>query len=392
MKSVSKLFFLFAAAAVFFPAKLDAAETANTFRPAWWCRGAHAQTIGGALWRADAEVTYERERLDTPDGDFLDLDWLKADGRAPLVVVLHGLGSSSDSNYVRTMMEEVSNRGWQAVAVNARGSTGPNRLTQSDHSGKTEDLDWVIKKIIERGITDEIYLVGFSAGGNKVVKWLGENGDEVPVQVKKAAAVSGAYDLAEAVENLDQGFNRRMYTGRMLKGLKKQVFAKREKVSGVIDLKKAEEAETFAVYDAVVTAPMNGFKDERDFWARASAAPVLAAVQRPVLMIHARNDSFLPEEDLPLETIRQSKYLKLMLTPDGGHLGFVSGKVPFRLDRWLEKTTLDFLQAKEPEAAADQESWPHGFANFMTSQDQARQSAEDERIKSSILPDESSLE
>jgi len=289
-------------------------------------------------------------------------------------------------------MEEVSNRGWQAVAVNARGSTGPNRLTQSDHSGKTEDLDWVIKKIIERGITDEIYLVGFSAGGNKVVKWLGENGDEVPVQVKKAAAVSGAYDLAEAVENLDQGFNRRMYTGRMLKGLKKQVFAKREKVSGVIDLKKAEEAETFAVYDAVVTAPMNGFKDERDFWARASAAPVLAAVQRPVLMIHARNDSFLPEEDLPLETIRQSKYLKLMLTPDGGHLGFVSGKVPFRLDRWLEKTTLDFLQAKEPEAAADQESWPHGFANFMTSQDQARQSAEDERIKSSILPDESSLE
>lgn len=334
---------LFAALALGIP-HAGAVEIPDTFRPAWWCRGSHAQTILGALLRRGPAVPYVRERLDTPDGDFIDVDWVKGPEQAPLAVVLPGLGGSSDANYVRLLVDRLRGSGWQAAVLNARGSTGPNRLPRIEHSGNTGDLDFLVGKILERRLSARIFLAGYSAGGNKVLKWLGEKGNGVPAEVKKAAVVSAACDLAKAAANLDRGFNKKVYTKRLLDGLKGQLLRKETVVRPLIDLDKVKAADTFRVFDREATAPLDGFRDENDYWERASSAGGLGRIRVPVLMVHARNDSFLTQDDLPLGALRASPEIRLMLTSDGGHLGFVSGPRPFHPDEWLEKTVADFLR------------------------------------------------
>ncbi len=322
-----------------------AAYSGRPFKQAWWCRGAHLQTIAGGLFRSDPKVPLREERLETPDGDFIVLDWLDGKEHAPLVVILHGLGGSARVPYVHTLLKKIQTVGWQAVAINARGSTEPNRLAETNHGGQTKDLDWTIRKIIERKKTDKIYLVGFSIGGNQALKWLGEQGEHAPVE--KAVAVSVPYKLATSVQNLDKGFNRKVYTSRMLKSLKTHALEKERRFPGSLDRKKVAESSTFQVYDREATARLNGFKNETEYWSQSSSENYLLKIRRPTLLIHAADDPFLPERDLPLEKIkRNASYLELLLTPAGGHLGFVSSKCPFRLDDWLEQTILDFFTAE----------------------------------------------
>ena len=313
------------------------------FRPAWWCRGAHFQTIYGGLFRPAPKISLRRERLEIPDGDFLDLDWLDSPQKSPLVIILHGLGSSSKAAYLGAIFGEIQKLGWRAVLLNARGVAEPNRLPETSHGGQTKDLDWVIHRVLEQKQADKIFLVGYSLGGNQTLKWLGEKGNHIP-EVGKAAVVSVPYNLAAAVRNLDQGFNREVYTRAMLSGLKSTALRKEKNFPGIIDKKKVRGASTFAVYDREVTARLNGFKDEQEYWEKSSSVNYLGQIRRPVLLIHARNDTFFPARDLPHEEIKKSEHLELLLTPDGGHLGFVSGKWPFRPDCWLEKTILGFLQ------------------------------------------------
>ena len=323
------------------------AASNRPFKPAWWCPGAHIQTIAGALFRADPNVPLRQERLKTPDGDFIVLDWLEGRERTPLVVILHGLGGSANVTYVHTLLEKIQARGWQAVAVNARGSTEPNLLPETNHGGQTKDLDWTIRTILERKKADKIYLVGFSIGGNQSLKWLGEQGAGAPVE--KAVVVSVPYNLETTVRNLDKGFNQKVYTSRMLKALKPRSLDKATRFPGSLDAKKVAEAKTFEVYDREATARLNGYKDEIDYWGQSSSENFLDKIRRPTLLIHAANDPLLPERDLPLEEIKSNPgYLELLLTRDGGHLGFVSGKCPFRLDDWLEQTILDFFTTAAP--------------------------------------------
>ncbi len=335
--------------AILFCSPVEVFASENSFKPAWWCRGRHFQTIYSGLFRPKPDVPVTRERLNTPDGDFVDVDWLDGPPGSPYVVILHGFGSSTRAAYIATLLDEIRKAGWRAVAGNARGAIEINRLIELNDAGDTRDLDWLVRQLIQTKKAERIYLVGFSVGGNRVLKWLGEKGASIPSEVKQAVAVSAPYDLAKTAKNLDKGFNRRVYTRSLLKTLRAQALAKDRQFPGVIDKEKVLKAKTFQVYDHEVSAALNGYADEREYWAKSSSMNYLQTIHVPTLLIHAANDPFLPKEDLPIAAIEESKHLKLLLPRDGGHLGFVSGKVPFRQDRWLERQILDTFH--QPSAA-----------------------------------------
>lgn len=332
-----------------FPIHLQAQEISNQFKPAWWCRGSHLQTIYGGLFRANPEIPLKRERFETPDGDFLNLSRLDGSPNTPVIVVLHGLGSSSEAPYIHSLLSKIHQAGWRAVAINARGSGKElNRLKEIHHGGKTNDLDSIINYLIETKHEKLIYLVGYSLGGNIILKWLGEKEAALPKEVKKAVAVSVPYDLAKAAQNLDHGFNQKVYTRLLLRGLKKQALEKEKQFPGIIDVEKVKNADTFQIFDREVTARLNGFQDENDYWKQSSSLHFLERIKTPVLLIHAANDPFLPVKNLPLEIIKQSPNLKLLLTSDGGHLGFISGSIPFRPNDWLERVILEYFKDQHP--------------------------------------------
>ena len=311
------------------------------FKPAWWCAGANAQTIMGALFRTRLCPLLIRERIDTPDGDFLDLDFLE--GKGPTVVILHGLEGSSKAATVLSLLGEIKKCGGRACAVNMRMcSDEPNRVLATYHSGKTEDLDCVIRYLKKKVKHKKLFLVGFSIGGNMVLKWLGEQGALAADIVEKAVAVSVPYDLTKTVERMDRGFNRAVYTRSLLKSLKAKLRVKKKLYPDVLGLERLKKCETFHVFDRVVTAPLNGFRDETDYWTQASSRPFLKGIRVPTLLVHAEDDPFFPGELLPYDEFRKSEYLHPLIVPAGGHLGFVTG-APWKRGHWLEKTILDFL-------------------------------------------------
>jgi predicted alpha/beta-fold hydrolase len=311
--------------------------------------GADAQTIVGALFRAKPRVGLIRQRIDTPDGDFLDLDFLDAQGadalEAPIIVILHGLEGSSQAPYILSLLGEIKRRGGAACAVNLRMCSGePNRLPATYHSGKTEDLDCVIRYLKEKGGRKRLFLVGFSIGGNMILKWLGEQGSRASEIIEKAVAISVPYDLAKSVELMDRGFNREVYTRSLLASLKAKLRVKKRLYPDAIRWDRIKKCNTFQVFDREVTAPLNGFADETDYWTKASSGPFLKDIRVPTLLIHAEDDPFFPARLLPYEEFRKSDYLVPLIVPGGGHVGFVAGP-PWKWDAWLEARTLDFLQA-----------------------------------------------
>ncbi len=343
-----------------------ASASLKDFQPAWWCRGGDAQTICGGIFRHPPKISYRRERLDLPDGDFVDLDWADGNPGTPVVVIFHGLASSSGSPYIKTLIAETQKKGWRGVVMNARGQSGePNRLKGTHNAGRSQDVGWTVQHVINvlssphalsgdpksldsrfRGNDNKIkiYLVGYSIGGNILLKWLGETGDAVPAQVKKAAAVSVPYDLEKTAEHLDKpGINRGVYTHLMLKVLIPLALEKEKRFPGILNYELVEHATTFKVYDREVTAHLNGFKDEIEYWHQSSSKNYLAGIRVPTLLIHAANDPFLPGEFVPVEEMKKNPKLQLLLTSDGGHLGFVSGKWPGQMDSWLEDTILEYV-------------------------------------------------
>jgi hypothetical protein len=315
------------------------------FRPAWWCRNRHAQTIWGPLFRK-IRLGLRRERIETADGDFVDLDW--ADGvpaEAPLVLVLHGLEGSSQSHYVLGLLAGARARGWRGVALNFRSCSGElNRRPRFYHSGDTGDLDAIVRLLVEREPRLRLGIVGVSLGGNVLLKWLGEQGDDVPVGVKAAAGISVPFDLTPCAYVLDRGFAKRLYTANFMRTMRRKVADKARVYPGFVDLAATRRARTFAVYDTVVTAPLSGFADAQDYWRRASCRPYLGRVARPALVINAADDPFVPPEALPMPT-ELPPHVQLVVTPRGGHVGFLEGRWPWRVGAWAERRALDFLGA-----------------------------------------------
>lgn len=312
------------------------------FRAPWWCRNGHLQTVWGPLFRR-GRLPLRRERIDTADGDFVDLDWLDGPAASPLLLVLHGLEGSARSHYVTGLFREAARWRWRGVALNFRSCSGEaNRLPRFYHSGDTADLAQVVSVLAEREPTLRIGAVGVSIGGNVLLKWLAEGGQDTPKQVVGAVAISVPFDLTACVRVLDQGLRRAVYTAAFLRSLKAKVRDKVREHGAIVDVRAAMRARTFAEYDRAVTAPLHGFVDERDYWTRASSLPLLERIRRRTLLINALDDPFVPVASLP-DPLRLPSCVAAEFVARGGHVGFVEGRWPWRVTSWAERRAVVFL-------------------------------------------------
>jgi hypothetical protein len=300
--------------------------------------------VWGPLVRRGA-TPWRRERVATPDGDFVDLDWLAAPAAAgaPLLLVLHGLEGNNRSHYVRGLLRLAREAGWRGLVLNFRSCSGePNRLPRFYHSGDTDDLDLVVRLLVEREPDLQIGAVGVSLGGNVLLKWLGERGDGAPGALRACVAISTPYDLAACARVLDRGFAKHTYTASFMRSFKQKVRDKDRLFPQFVDVSAAMRARTFAAYDRCVTAPLHGFADELDYWRRASCKPYLARVRRPALLLSAFDDPFVPIDALP-DPATLPPNIVAEFTERGGHVGFVEGP-PWRPRAWAERRALAFLR------------------------------------------------
>ncbi len=317
------------------------ALTPQPFVPARWLRNPHVQTVYGALFAPAPRVAFRRERWDTPDGDFVDVDLVPGPSGTPWVHLFHGLEGSSNSPYARMLMKRVADRGWCGSVLHFRGCSGePNRLARAYHSGDTEEVDWFLRRL--RGMAGDVpfYAAGVSLGGNAFTKWLGIVGDDAKPLVSAAAAISAPLDLMAAGDALGKGFGR-AYSRHFLTTLKRGALERLERFPGLFDREAVVRARSLRDFDNVVTAPLHGFRDTDDYWTRASAKPHLAGIRVPTLILNARDDPFLPESALPSER-DVSPAVKLEFPSHGGHVGFVTGPFPGHIE-WLPQRLLHFF-------------------------------------------------
>jgi predicted alpha/beta-fold hydrolase len=283
-------------------------------------------------------VALRRERWDTPDGDFIDVDFCGDPGAARELVLFHGLEGGSDSHYARALAGEALQRRWRLAIPHFRGCSGePNRKPRAYHSGDSEEIDWVLARL-----GGPVCAVGVSLGANALLKWLGERAEAARARVRRAAAVSAPLDLAAAGHALDRGLNRWVYTRHFLSTLKPKSLAKLEVFPGLFDAERVRGARTFYEFDNLVTAPLHGFRDTDHYWESASCGAYLETIAVPTLVLNARNDPFLPEQAL-LEAARKAARCVVLEFPrTGGHAGFLSAPFPGRRD-WLPRHLFDFL-------------------------------------------------
>jgi uncharacterized protein len=319
------------------------------YRAPGWLRGPHAQTIWPALYAPRPQVVYRRVRWDTPDADFVDLDWADpppGPGGAsrndrPLLVLFHGLEGCSSSHYALVLMSAAIRRGWQGVVVHFRGCSGePNRLARAYHSGDSQEIDWVLARLAAQrdaaGETGPLFAAGVSLGANVLLKWLGERGDAAR-RVSAAAALSPPQDLHAGAICLSRGFGR-VYSMNFLRTLKRKSLAKLERFPGIFDRRSLLAARDFFAFDEIVTAPLHGFASAIDYWTRSSCRQYLPGIEVPTLVVNALNDPFLPPSALARPD-QVSRHVRLEYPQTGGHVGFVSGSFPGRLD-WIEQRVI----------------------------------------------------
>jgi predicted alpha/beta-fold hydrolase len=303
--------------------------------------GPHLPTLWAARGRRSPTFTTTRERLELPDGDFIDLVWSDASGARPLVLVLHGLEGGFDSPYVRRVMHTIVAHGWGACLLQFRGCSGePNRLARSYHSGDTADLSFLLQTLYTRFPAREIGAIGYSMGGNVLLKWLGEQ--RANAGLAAAVAVSVPFDLAAAARRLDQGFSR-FYQRHLLTSLRQKMLAKLARFAVPFSAAELVAARSFWRYDDCVTAPLHGFRDAADYYAQSSCLPRLHAIEVPTLIVHARNDPFLPATSIP-RAADCAAALTLEVHARGGHVGFVTDPAPGFTRPWLEARVVRFLQ------------------------------------------------
>jgi predicted alpha/beta-fold hydrolase len=330
----------------------------NSYRAPLWLPGGHAQTLYAALVVPRPRVAYRRERWDTPDGDFIDLDWVEdqvpgsrfqvqgskfeVQKEIPLVALFHGLEGNSCSHYSLALMAVVRSRRLRGVVVHFRGCSGePNRLPRAYHSGDAREIAWILGRLRARNADAPLFAVGVSLGGNALLKWLGETGVSALEVVNGAVAVSAPVDLMSAGEALGQGFSL-LYARNFLSTLKMKSLAKLDHHPGLYDAARVRAASTLREFDDLVTAPLHGYRNTDDYWTRASSKPGLRHIRVPTLVLNARNDPFLPASALP-GAGEISAAVTLEQPDGGGHVGFVSGPFPGNLD-WLPARALEFFR------------------------------------------------
>ena len=309
----------------------------SQFNPPLLLRNAHLQTLLPVISRRKMRLQYKRERLELADGDFLDLDWLHAPG-SDLAILSHGLEGSSQDATICGMAQALQRKGWNVLAWNYRGCSGElNRLPRLYHSGETGDLALVIEHAARR--FSRIALIGFSLGGNLVLKYLGEASPHTAVAC--AAAISAPVDLAASARALDQRRSNRLYLRRLIATLVRKVKAKAKHFPEQIDASQTKGIRGFADLDGRFTAPVHGFRDASDYWMRCSSRQFLREIAVPTLILSAQDDPFLTPDCFPFEEAEASARVFLEAPAMGGHLGFcdsLTGK-----ESWAERRIVEFL-------------------------------------------------
>ena len=311
----------------------------------WWLPGAHTETLAGKLLRPTPVLGMTVERVDTSDGDFLDLAWMpETDPEAPVVLVLHGLEGHTRRGYMIQMYQALARQGMRAVGLNFRGCSGEiNRAARFYHSGETEDVVFIVKLIRDRFPRRAIMAVGFSLGGNVLLKLLGEQGDRGDPPLAAASAISVPYDLSAGAAALEQGSMARVYTKYFVTSLMNKVRAKQTLLADLLDLSAVSDDSTIRAFDDAVTAPLHGFVDANDYYRKCSSKDFVSRISTPTLLIHSLNDPFLPSSAIPRAAIQENPALTLEVTDRGGHVGFVEGAVPWNATFWAERETASFL-------------------------------------------------
>jgi predicted alpha/beta-fold hydrolase len=316
-----------------------------------WLPGGHAQTIWSALYaqkRHQAPVPMHRERWTTPDGDFIDVDKQMASSKKrPLLVLFHGLEGSSDSHYAQAFADWAHEHDVQLAIPHFRGCSGQINLSpRAYHSGDHEEIDWVLKRLrqVHKAQQGEWLLaVGVSLGGNALMRWAAEQGQEATKTADAIASICSPLDLAMSGDAIGKGLNRYIYTPMFLKSMKPKALAKWAQFPGLFDKDAMLNAKDLYEFDNVFTAPLHGFKNTLDYWAKASAKPLMQAIHLPALALNAQNDPFVPASSLPQHK-DVSRSVTLWQPEQGGHVGFAAGpwpghvrQMPNKVGEWLMK-------------------------------------------------------
>ena len=292
------------------------------YKPSFPFKNGHFSTIYSAKFRPSPHLIQQRERLQLPDGDFMDIDWSFAEKPSQKVaILLHGLEGNAQRTYMKGQAKTLNQNGWDAAAVNFRGCSGEANLSyQSYNAGKTDDLEAVINSILKKDKYSEIALVGFSLGGNLLLKYLGEH-ESFPKEIKKAVAISTPLSLKGSLESLNE-FSNWVYRNSFLINLRKKYKTKMKDFPEKMTTSNYKKITSLLEFDNVYTAPAHGFKDAFDYYEKNSSLQFLPKIQIPVLVLNAENDSFLSSECYPTELASKMKNLFLETPKYGGHVGF----------------------------------------------------------------------
>jgi len=325
------------------------------FQPAWGATNPHAQTILANATRSRTGIHFQRERLETPDGDFVDLDFAYVDNYhelwtesedAPIVLAIHGLEGNARRGYMCELYRQLATHGIRAVGLNFRSCSGEmNRTTRMYHSGATFDVELVINWLSERFANVPLGLAGFSLGANVTLKYMGENGDGVKTpaltRVETAVSISPPFDLAAGSRVLEKGLSWG-YTPRLLKSLKRKARLKAAQLEQFIDLEAALNAQTFFQFDDA-WAPLYGYRDAADYYQQCSSQNFLAGIRQPTLILRALDDPFFSPNDVPTDLITQNPHIQAAFTEHGGHVAFIEGTHPKNYQYWAERQGARFL-------------------------------------------------
>ncbi len=317
----------------------------TAFKPAWWLKNRHLQTLFPVIFPRKIKISLLREKFILSDGDFLLLDWSKNRfENKPILVFLHGLGGSSASAYIKGMMQKSIEYGFRSVCMQFRGcgdDQDKTRLKKGYHAGETQDLTEFLTSLWANINADTaVCIIGYSLGGNVLLKWLAENPNHL--RINAAVAVSVPFDLKQAANQLNTGFSR-LYQWWLLKSLKKAVLKKFQSSERLFKHKKElNRVTTFWEFDDKITAPMHGFLDVHDYYARSSSQQYLNRIKTRTLIIQAADDPFFPKHALP-NPLELPVEVKLEILSYGGHVGFIEGRVPFSPQFYLERRIIGYL-------------------------------------------------
>ena len=303
-----------------------------------WLPGGNLQTIWAPLFAqryAKQKPVFKRERWTTPDHDFIDIDYLvhtskKSTKASLLMVMFHGLEGSSQSHYCESFADYADRKGIDYAVVHFRGCSGEiNLAPRAYHSGDYEEIGWILQTLKNKHRIPMV-AIGVSLGGNALLRWAEEMGKAASKVVKAVTAICSPIDLAAGGKQIGIGFNKQVYTRRFLASMKPKALKKLEQFPGLFDREALLDAENLYDFDNVFTAPLHGFKNTEDYWARCSAKPHLREIKIPALLINAKNDPFIPASCLP-KANEVGQWVKLWKPDDGGHVGFTSGEYPGNL-------------------------------------------------------------